>query len=135
MKTHIFRSVWIAFLVACIAYVVWLYINDAVLVRPAFEVYNMLAFVGVWIVLVFFLVAVFVPQLLPDNRWAVPLFGIVLVLCAHYYLVDTPDRYVFVRDIMKVFGLMLVIAWATKSLIPESVREERAQKNVEIIEV
>lgn len=100
-----------------------------------FSAYNIAAFVGLWLVLVFLLVAAFVPTLLPDNRRSVALFGIALIVCAHYYLIDTPALHIYTSDLLKILGLCLVIAWPTRMLVPESVREERAQKNVEIIEV
>lgn len=110
MKTHIFRTIRILALAAFIAYVVWLYIMQAQLVWPMFSAYNIAAFVGLWLVLVFLLVAAFVPTLLPDNRRSVALFGIALILCAHYYLIDTPALHIYTSDLLKILGLCLVIA-------------------------
>lgn len=74
MKTHIMRFVWPLFLAVFLGYVVWLYINQAVIVRPMFDAYNLAAYIALLLILVLLLVASFRPQILPDNRWSVSVF-------------------------------------------------------------
>lgn len=61
-------------LAAFLGYVIRLYMNQAVLVRPMFSAYNLAAYIGLLLILVFLLVASFRPQILPDNRWTIAVF-------------------------------------------------------------
>ncbi len=81
------------------------------------------------------IVAAIKPALLPQNRWSIAVVGIIIILLAQSQLSDDPSRYVFLQDIMKVIGVYLIIVGPMKLLIPKSVQEEVAQKDVEIIEV
>jgi hypothetical protein len=121
--------------VVYLVYLIWLFMMDAVLVRPEYAAYNLLAYGLIVGVTVFFTVAVIKESLLPNNRRWVALVGILLIMCAHLYLMDAPDAYIFTADVTKVFGVFLVITWPTKMLISPKGLEKRAMKNVEIIEV
>lgn len=48
---------------------------------------------------------------------------------------DTSALHIYTSDFTKLLGVVLVIIGPMKWLVPPAVREERAQKNVEIIEV
>ena len=55
------------------------------------------------------IVAALKPALLPQNRWSIAVFGIIMILLAQSQLSDDPSRYVFLKDIIKVIGVYLII--------------------------
>jgi hypothetical protein len=133
---HIVGKSWLGLgSVAYLVYLIWLFMMEAVLVRPEFAEYNFLAYALIVAVTVFFTIAVLKESLLPNNRRWVALIGILLIFCAHLYLMDNPNAYIFTADVTKIFGVFLVITWPTKMLISPQGIEKRAMKNVEIIEV
>lgn len=48
---------------------------------------------------------------------------------------DSAELNIYTSDFTKLLGVLLVFIGPMKWLVPPAVREERAQKNVEIIEV
>lgn len=58
-----------------------------------------------------------------------------MVIGAHLLLVDTPEQYVFLQDIIKVLGVFLIIVWPMKLLVNQKVADEKFNETVEIIEV
>ena len=75
------------------------------------------------------------PRLVPDNRYSIAILWVWIIFVSHLYLQDDPSVDVYLRDIMKIIGVLLVIAWPMKLLISKKVQEKRAEENVEIIEV
>ncbi len=87
------------------------------------------------IVWIWLIIAAVKPALLPQNRRAIGVVGIIIIMLAHSQLSDDATRYIFLSDIMTVVGVFLVIVGPMKLLIPKSVQQEVAEKDVEIIEV
>jgi len=58
-----------------------------------------------------------------------------MLIGAEMLLVDTPEKYVFLQDIIKVLGVFLIIVWPMKLLVNEKAAEEKFNEKVEIIEV
>jgi hypothetical protein len=61
--------------------------------------------------------------------------GVLVILLADGYLIDNVATGVYLADFMKIFGVYLIIAGPTKMLFSQKAKEERFEKEVEIIEV
>ena len=135
MKHTITKVVLGILVVAFLSYLAWLFSAESVLVRPYHIGYNMLAYLILGGIAVYFGYAVFQDSILPNNRRWLALLGIILIVFAQIYLVDTPNQYIFTSDVTKIFGVFLLIVWPTKMLLSSKSIEKREMKNVEIIEV
>ncbi len=134
MKTPIIRSVtallwwWLA-CYAWFLYSQWAPVWTTAELTTAWIVVAML----VWIYLVAIIIAS--NKILPTNRYTIALIWIALILFANLYLVDDPTQNVYLADVMKIIWVFLVIIWPMKLLVTTAIQENKASKNVEIIEV
>lgn len=62
------------------------------------------------------------------------LIGAAIIILAHYTLADNPTAQIYLSDITKIFGVIILIGGATGLLIPADVVAEIKESQVEIIE-
>ncbi len=84
---------------------------------------------------VYFVVIVARPIYAPNNRRMLALLWVVVIACAHYFLQDRPESSIYLQDILKIVGALLVITWPMKLLITKEAEEKKFMEEVEIIEV
>ena len=58
-----------------------------------------------------------------------------LIFLARGSLVDSPESYVFMRDILILIWVFLVVVWPLKLLLSKKQEERRQEEQAEIIEV
>ncbi len=61
--------------------------------------------------------------------------GIALIIIGDTVLLNTIETYVYIWDIFKVLGVVLTLLAWTNVLITDKVKQQKQQKNMEIIEV
>lgn len=83
----------------------------------------------------YILFVVFVPTMMPTNRWTLLVVGIIAIMWADIYLEDAASRQIFLKDITKLVGVFLVIIWPMKLLLSQKVVAKIEADQVEIIEV
>ncbi len=117
-----------------IAYAIWLRINHFP-VTAGLQHMTDIALIAAIVVGAWLLLAVIRPSMLPQNRWAIGVVGLIIIILAEMQLSDDPSRHIYLKDFAKVIGVFLVIVGPMKLLIPKKVQQEMEDKNVEVIEV
>lgn len=133
MKDILLRSKATLIALALWWYITWLLISQAVVVTN--PTYNLTALILCLAVVAYLLAITLIQSLHPDNRWQIALIWILVVLMADSYLIDNVAAGIYLADFMKIFGVYLIIAGPTKMLFSQKAKEERFEKEVEIIEV
>lgn len=121
-----------------IALALWWYITRLLVSQAIVTVspeHTLTALVLCLLVVVYLLAITLRQSRHPDNRRQIALIGVFTVFLAQTYLIDDVASQVYLRDFMKIFWVYLIIAGPTKMLFSEKAKEERFEKEVEIIEV
>lgn len=63
------------------------------------------------------------------------IIGLVLIYFAHTTLLDTPEKGIYLRDIVKILGAFLAITGPMKLLVTKEAEQAKFMEEVEIIEV
>jgi hypothetical protein len=61
--------------------------------------------------------------------------GIVIIFVAQSLFLDTPEQYIYLKDILKIIGASLVITGPMKLLTTKEAEQKKFMDEVEIIEV
>lgn len=132
-KDIILRIVRILIWLWLLAYVGWIYYNKYnICVNPDWNLYAIL-FVSV-LGLFIFAVGILMPCF-PKMRLIQFLFWIFLIIFSYYFFKDDPWRYIFIRDILRIIGALLVILWPLGVCVPNKCIKQEEEKKIEIIEV
>lgn len=121
-----------------IALALWWYITRLLVSQATVTVdptHSMIALIVCLMVVIYLLAITLIQSLHPDNRRQIAVIGVLVILLANGYLVDNVASWIYLADFMKIFGVYLIIAGPTKMLFSEKAKEERFEKEVEIIEV
>jgi peptidoglycan/LPS O-acetylase OafA/YrhL len=116
-----------------IGYAYYLWSNKLVITtNPEYNLY--------WIIFlaafgVFALIMGIFPICFPRMRLIQFVAGIALILIWYYFFKDNPSQYVFVSDILRVLGVLLVILGPIGLCVPDKCIKQEEEKKVEIIEV
>lgn len=113
----------------------WLRTQKAMLAADGHMMTNIAVFVACALVGVYLLAMVIRPQFAPSNRWLLAIVGIAVIIGAEAWLQDTPEKFVYIQDVMKIVGAALVITWPMKLLNTKAAEEKKFMEQVEIIEV
>lgn len=133
MKDILLRSKATLIALALWWYITRLLVSQAVVtVDPA---YTLTALILCLAVVAYLLAITLVQSFHPDNRRQIAVIGVLVILLADGYLIDNVATGVYLADFMKIFGVYLIIAGPTKMLFSQKAKEERFEKEVEIIEV
>ncbi len=76
----------------------------------------------------------FHPLLKNRIKTTLAITGLILICVGQYFLKDSPDAYIFLADLTKVFGMLVFVGGATGAIIPTDVIEEIQESKIEIIE-
>ena len=118
-----------------IAYTVWLWMQQAVVVTDTDPIMNTLLLVLVLVLGVYFIALVARPEWVPNNRWMLAVLWIILILVAEAMLQDDPSTNIYLQDIVKIIWAFLVITWPMKLLLTKEAEQKKFMEEVEIIEV
>jgi exosortase/archaeosortase len=97
--------------------------------------FSLLALIFVLLVALYLIALTLRPRLVPTNRRALAVIGLVLIYFAHTTLLDTPEKSIYLRDIIKILGAFLAITGPMKLLVTKETEEAKFMEDVEIIEV
>jgi hypothetical protein len=97
--------------------------------------FSLLALIFVLLVALYLIALTLRPRLVPTNRRALAVIGLVLIYFAHTTLLDTPEKNIYLRDIIKILGAFLAITGPMKLLVTKETEEAKFMEDVEIIEV
>lgn len=136
MKGHyIARTLtWLTW-VGLILYVIWLWTQQAVVVTEAQLALNVVALSAVLFLGVYFLAVVARPEYAPNNRWMLAVLWVVLIILSNSMLQDNASAHIYLQDILKIIGAMLVITWPMKLLMTKEAQEKKFMEEAQIIEV
>lgn len=121
-----------------IALALWWYITRLLVSQAIVTVdpsNTLIALIVCLAVVAYLLAITLIQSLHPDNRRQIWVMGIFVILLANSYLVDNVATGVYLADFMKIFGVYLIIAGPTKMLFSQKAKDDRFEKEVEIIEV
>lgn len=118
-----------------IAYSIWLWMQQAVVVTDADPIMNTVLLVLVLVLGVYFIAMVARPEWVPNNRWMLAVLWIILILVAEAMLQDDPTTNIYLQDIVKIIWAFLVITWPMKLLLTKEAEQKKFMEEVEIIEV
>lgn len=106
------------------------------IVNPAFVSYNTVAY-GVLAIFFLYIGVLFGvnPVDMPMMKRTLFIFGIMLVLLGYVYLLNDPTKYIYISDMIRVLGILLIILSPTGVLITEKIKEKKQSKKTQIIEV
>jgi FtsH-binding integral membrane protein len=87
------------------------------------------------LVALYILLLIAQPQFAPRSKWMLAIGGIVVLIVSHIIYQDTPSAHIYLGDIMKLFGILLLVGGASGLFHDEKVIEARKMEEAEIIEV
>lgn len=114
-------------------YAIWLITTWATVVAD--PTYNMIALsivalLGLYIVMLGFFAAV-----VPTGRIGLAVFGVIVMMAAHLYLIDAPEQYIYLSDITKLASVVLIVWWLSKLWVTQAIQKAKDDKDIEVIEV
>ena len=112
------------------------FINNDIIVQPWISWYND-SIIGFLIVLCLFYALWYwiYPYFVRMQKITLLVLGILFILLGYNYLVASWPNDQFVGDIIRLFGTILVLFWATWNLTPISSIKRQEESEQEIIEV
>ncbi len=121
---------------ALVLYCAFLWSNNAVIALPAFASFSVLLY---WVLIVVGLFCAIVLGVypLPIKRLRVILgvLGITLVFLGGYVLTNDVSKQVYISDVVRLLGVLLLILGSSGLIIPESTKKHQRDSKVEIIEI
>lgn len=121
--------------VSLFLYAGWLLFIGAVVTTNGNAMLSIGILVAVMLFGLYLLGIVLQPQRAPNNRWMLLAVGVSVILFAEGLLLDMPWQSIYVQDILKVVGMLLVVTGPMKLLVTKKVAHDKYMKEVEIIEV
>ncbi len=135
MKDKIVKILKIFTWIAIIAYNIYLYQQSAVIVKLDFIWLNILAYVLEILFAIFIIFTALKTIKIKKLKWIQFFIGIVLISFSYFLLQDDVNKYIFIRDLTIVLGVVIVIAAPTWFLISKEVEKKLEDDATEIIEV
>lgn len=134
MKDLIVKIIFWLIWVGVAWYAAWLFTQGQTVVLDFYEWYNIPILIGAILLGLYLAIWVVMPRVFPTGRWTILFFGVCLVLVAYYIMQDNPSQQIYLRDILRILGAVLMIVWPMKLLIPSGVIKAQEDKSIEIIE-
>lgn len=121
--------------IAILWYLGWLYSQGAVVVQSEYETYNTLAYVLLAIVAIYYTVMYGVyPMNIKWHKRTFIVVGLACIMMAFAYLIDDPEKSIYIGDFMRLLGVVLVVFGGSGYLIPAKIQKKKAEAELEIIE-
>jgi hypothetical protein len=113
-------------------YVAFLFSTGKTIAYELNSLYSVvLLIVGVYL---FVLFAVH-PVYMKINKASLFVLGIGLLLMGDYVLINNPENYIYIADITKILGsVLIVLAW-TNFFVSKKAKKQKEDSGIEIIEV
>ncbi|USN56747.1 MAG: hypothetical protein H6766_07130 [Candidatus Peribacteria bacterium] len=86
------------------------------------------------VALLFAINTLYKPLIQKRIRLTLSLIGLGLIVLAHYTMLDNPETYLYLADLTKLFGVLILVGGATEAIIPTDVVEKIQESKIEIIE-
>lgn len=120
---------------AYIGYIIWLVATGNTLVTGQEGVGNYIL-IGLCLVitLLFVINTLYRPLIQKRIRLTLSLVGVGLIILAHYTMLDNPETMLYLADLTKLFGVLILVGGATGAVIPTDVVEQIQESKIEIIE-
>jgi cytosine/uracil/thiamine/allantoin permease len=75
------------------------------------------------------------PVYMKINKASLFVLGIGLLLMGDYVLINNPENYIYIADITKILGsVLIVLAW-TNFFVSKKAKKQKEDSGIEIIEV
>ncbi len=132
-KDIILRVIRLIIWLGLIIYAWWIYKNWYIIsVNAEWNLYaiGFVGILGLFITLMWILMPCF-----PKMRLIQFLFWFFLIVFSYYFFRDNPDKFIFIRDILRVLGALLVILGPFGVCVPQKCVKQEEEKKIEIIEV
>lgn len=118
-----------------IAYIVYLYQNSAIIVKPEFIWLNIVIHILIVLFSVFIIFTALKTIKMRRLKWFQLFLWLILISISYFLLQDNPSKNIFIRDIIIVLGVAITIAAPTWFLISKKVEKKLEEDVTEIIEV
>lgn len=86
------------------------------------------------IALLFLINTLYQPLIQKRTRLTIALVGLAMVILAHYTMFDTPENMIYLADVTKLFGVIILVGGATGAVIPTDIIQEIKESKIEVIE-
>jgi hypothetical protein len=117
-------------------YLAYLFFQNTIIVQGWFIEYNAIYYLILTLVCLFlFIFFGIYPVHFRMTKATLFVIGIALIIIGDTILLNTIETYVYIWDIFKVLGVVLTLLAWTNVLITDKVKQQKQQKNMEIIEV
>ena len=121
--------------IALVAYLIFLRVNGATIVQGEYAQANIMLYVILLLTYgAFTLIYGMWPIAIPMQRATLFVVWLALVFIGYYYLIDDPSNYIYISDLTKVAGALIMTTWPAGLLMSKKVKKQQAEKKVEIIE-
>lgn len=117
-------------------YLAYLFFQNTIIVQGWFIEYNAIYYLILTLICLFlFIFFGIYPVHFRMTKATLFVIGIALIIIGDTVLLNTIETYVYIWDIFKVLGVVLTLLAWTNVLITDKVKQQKQQKNMEIIEV
>lgn len=117
-------------------YLAYLFFQNTIIVQGWFIEYNAIYYLILTLICLFlFIFFGIYPVHFRMTKATLFVIGIALIIIGDTILLNTIETYVYIWDIFKVLGVVLTLLAWTNVLITDKVKQQKQQKNMEIIEV
>lgn len=135
MKDKILRSLHILIGAGLIAYVYYLFSNQAIIVKEAIQSNNLYTLIWIW---AFGLINLYMwirPICFKKPKTTIFLTWIVVILFSKYSLMDNPWEMIYMADILNILWVLLIIGWISWAWVLDLCKKKLQDEKTEIIEV
>lgn len=117
-------------------YLWYLFFQQTIIVESSFVWYNTLYYGILWLIFIFLFILFGVyPIHFRMTKASLFVVWLALIIVWDTVLINDVTRYIYIWDIIKVFGVILTLLAWTNVLITNKVKKQQENKKVEIIEV
>jgi peptidoglycan/LPS O-acetylase OafA/YrhL len=116
-----------------IGYAWWLLSRGAIIGTS--DIFNYAGYALVLVIAGYMIAMVLRPTVAPAKKRHLSLMGLVVIFFAQAMLVDQPTQMIYLADIMKLVGVLLIVGWPAWLFHDDQVVQERKIAEAEIIEV
>lgn len=136
MKDIITRIVVTLASIALLVYTGWLFAQGTVIVLPQRATWNTASYILVFGVGILLLILFGVyPVSFKRMKRSLTAAGIWLILLGFYVLKNDVASTLYLSDLIRVLGILLIILGPTGVIIPESIKKHQEREKTQIIEV
>lgn len=134
IKRTLIVAIWAAFL----AYMVYLFTHQQVIVQWEYIEFNAIMY-GLLMAVILYKIVFFgiVPKAffgMKMTKATILVTGVVLIMIGDHMLLNDPDLHVYVGDIVKILWVVITILAPTNAFITKKVKKAKEESTMEIIE-